>query len=763
MTALAISKRLWANWDSRLWRPSEQLIGSRPVSAPVPRDIGLRTRALRTENSFIRESPHFAREFRRKCQQKGVVQTSESGEVQTPDQGAAWKGSVERVSGEWDGYGGANLNFSGEPSELPSRRKDTGSGDSRQGEGIPKGGLESQDRRPAVALDIDEQAKLFLEEERELLTAMVDFVQAASPEMEEISFLRAALRQLDELFLLVVVGEFNSGKSSVINALLGKRFVKEGVLPTTNEVTLLRHTGDGNEGGERVQQHPDGHYLHYIPADLLKQMNLVDTPGTNVIFQRQQKLTEDFVPRADLVLFVLSVDRPLTKSEVTFLHYIRQWGKKIIFILNKADVLSQRSDLEEVIAFVKENAQSLLEVEEAVVYPVSARLAILAKAAVTTEAGVLDKELLKGDTYWNNSGFGELEDFIWNFLEGTSDAGAERLRLKLDTPLGVGTALLSACDGQLADAIVKADTDLRVLDQIDEQLVMYQKSVQADAALQRQRTTEVVAAAKSRAGKFVDLTLRLSNIEDMLKYLVGSDRAGILPVSREFDQQVIGSSKSDVQKVLDEHAAWLLSNSERQTNVYTELVRSRWPDLSSDTKESTANGSQPSFQSYKEDRQKTNSNSTAVLEGFDVRAAEILLEQEIREVALSTFGGLGIAGISASVLTSVLPNTQDDLIALAVCSAGGFVGVWNLPSRRQDIKNKISKVADGMGRKLGEAMEADLQQNLHQLSEDIRSLTAPYRKAAEAERIRVIALQSRLGEIDCLLRDLRQKVQKLGR
>jgi predicted GTPase len=49
---------------------------------------------------------------------------------------------------------------------------------------------------------------------------------------------------------------------------------------------------------------------------LLKQMNIVDTPGTNVILQRQQRLTEEFVPRADLLLFVISADRPLTESEV---------------------------------------------------------------------------------------------------------------------------------------------------------------------------------------------------------------------------------------------------------------------------------------------------------------------------------------------------------------------------------------------------------------------------------------------------------------
>lgn len=67
-------------------------------------------------------------------------------------------------------------------------------------------------------------------------------------------------------------GEFNSGKSSVINALLGKKYLKEGVLPTTNEITLLRHNGDGKEAKERSERHPDGHFMQYLGAPLLKQV-----------------------------------------------------------------------------------------------------------------------------------------------------------------------------------------------------------------------------------------------------------------------------------------------------------------------------------------------------------------------------------------------------------------------------------------------------------------------------------------------------------
>ena len=65
-------------------------------------------------------------------------------------------------------------------------------------------------------------------------------MQDVTPSMEEISLLREALKQLDQPFLVVVVGEFNSGKSTVINALLGTRFLAEGILPTTNEISVLK-------------------------------------------------------------------------------------------------------------------------------------------------------------------------------------------------------------------------------------------------------------------------------------------------------------------------------------------------------------------------------------------------------------------------------------------------------------------------------------------------------------------------------------------
>src|SRR3954454_21521137 len=96
------------------------------------------------------------------------------------------------------------------------------------------------------------------------------------------------------------------------------------------------------------------------PAEVLREISIVDTPGTNDIISRHEELTRDFVPRSDLVLFVTSADRPFTESERTFLEQIREWGKKIVFILNKIDTLPQPADREEVTRYVRENAGSLL-------------------------------------------------------------------------------------------------------------------------------------------------------------------------------------------------------------------------------------------------------------------------------------------------------------------------------------------------------------------------------------------------------------------
>ena len=167
----------------------------------------------------------------------------------------------------------------------------------------------------------------------ERLAAVLESFPATEQDRDDLA--QAAI-QLSELFLLVIVGEFNSGKSAFINALIGADVMPEGVTPTTSVINLLRF---GEIESETML--PEGVIQRTFPADFLNEITVVDTPGANAIIREHEVLTQRFVPRSDLVLFVTSADRPFTESEREFMSEIQEWGKKIVIILNKIDQIGR--------------------------------------------------------------------------------------------------------------------------------------------------------------------------------------------------------------------------------------------------------------------------------------------------------------------------------------------------------------------------------------------------------------------------------------
>ena len=270
---------------------------------------------------------------------------------------------------------------------------------------------------------LDERQRELLKEERSQLQTLTVALARFEAAPEDLDTLQRSLAQLDELFLLVVVGEFNSGKSAVINALLGQSLLEEGVTPTTAQMHILKH------GAQITREPAEENVLSLtLPVDFLREINIVDTPGTNAIIRRHEQITQEFVPRSDLVLFVTSADRPFTESERAFLERIRSWGKKVVIIVNKVDILEDQDQVHQVLGFVTENAKVFLGfVPE--VFPVSAKLALRAK----NEADPETKAHL-----WAASRFEPLETYILQSLDQDS-----RIQLKFLNPLGVGQRLVA--------------------------------------------------------------------------------------------------------------------------------------------------------------------------------------------------------------------------------------------------------------------------------------------------------------------------------
>ncbi len=202
-------------------------------------------------------------------------------------------------------------------------------------------------------------------------------------------------------FNLVVVGQFKRGKTSLINALLGADILPVAVVPLTSIVTIMTY-GDAlrikvyfNDG--RVAEIKPESLPEYVtekgnpknikdvseviityPSPYLKDgVRLIDTPGVGSIYQHNTDVAYQYLPKSDAAMFLLSVDQPMSKSELDFLSDVKEYSNKVFFLLNKADYLNEK-DLQESIDFSKGVLKEIMGAEVKI-FPVSARLALEGK------------------------------------------------------------------------------------------------------------------------------------------------------------------------------------------------------------------------------------------------------------------------------------------------------------------------------------------------------------------------------------------------
>ncbi|CAH1447406.1 unnamed protein product [Lactuca virosa] len=595
-------------------------------------------------------------------------------------------------------------------------------------------------------VNLEDREVELIETERSMLLEAIDLIQRASPLMEEVSLLRDAVSHLSEPFLLVIVGEFNSGKSTFINALLGRKYLKDGVVPTTNEITFLRYSELDSNEQQRCERHPDGQYICYLPAPILEHMMIVDTPGTNVILQRQQRLTEEFVPRADLLLFLISADRPLTESEVSFLRYTQQWKKKVVFVLNKSDIYQTPIELEEAIGFIKENTQKLLSTE-VTLFPVSARSALKRKLSTISEGNV-DK-----DSYWETTSFYELEKFLYSFLDVSTSTGTERIKLKLETPIAIAEQLLSASQKLVERECQQAKKDLVSIDELISSVKDYASKMETESISWKKQSSSLIDKTQARVVQLIMSTLRLSNLDIVVSYVFRGGNTAPMPAATTIRNDIIGPALLESQKLLGEYGEWLRSNNAREVKFYEESFEKRWASF-------MKSGNRYLFETRKLVESK-NEFSIQQLDDFSAAAASKLFEQEIREVFLGTFGGIGTASLLASLLTSVLPTTLEDLLALGLCSAGGYIAIANFPFRRQKVVEKVKRTADNLARKIEEAMERDLLETSESLESYVKLVGKPYQDSAQTRLDELVMIQQELTKMEERIKRLQIDVQNL--
>lgn len=564
-----------------------------------------------------------------------------------------------------------------------------------------------------------------LKQTRDTLGRLRDALADAAATPEDRAALAESIRQLDELFLLVVAGEFNSGKSAFINALIGQKLLQEGVTPTTSQIHVLKH-------GESVEQKPAGHgvWTQTAPVPLLQNINIVDTPGTNAILREHEALTAEFIPRSDLVLFLTSADRPFTESERNFLSQIRDWGKKVVLVINKIDILATPEDVAQVIEFVRSAARSLID-SVPTIFPVSAKQAQRAKAGEPR--------------LWPVSGFEPLETFIRDTLD---DDG--RFRLKLLNPLGVGHKLVKkqveAADTDLLS--LKDDSDL--LADIQRQMVYYNDDMQRNFQARLGEIDNVLFDMEKRGRSFFDETIRVGRIPDLLR---------AEKVRRAFEEQVVADTPHQIELRVGELVDWLVEQDLRQWTAVADYLGRRRQEH--DSRIVGQAGPREGTLAY--DRQRLIDSiglatHQAVVTYDKEKEALVLAEAAqaaVAGTAIAEVGGVGLAALVVALAHVVWLDVTGVLAGLTLMALGFLI----LPARRRQANQQLeAKLAD-LRQRLVTGLTEQFNREMRRGAQRIEDTVAPFARFVRAEKDKIEQQRAILVELEAHIEGLRGELR----
>ena len=550
-----------------------------------------------------------------------------------------------------------------------------------------------------------------LADERRLLSELETTLARFGIAAEAQETLRRSIEQLDSLFLLVVVGEFNAGKSAFVNALLGARVLEEGATPTTTQVTILEH-GEASSA-ELTEQ---GLRRVRSPVETLRSMHVVDTPGTNAVIREHEWLTSRFVPRADLVLFVTSADRPFTESERAFLETVRRWGKEVVVVVNKVDILETPGDVERVREFVLDNARKLLGGTPQL-FLVSARAALRGK---------------EGDAArWEQSGFEALERYISTTLDDL-----RRLRLKLLNPLGVGERLIEEHAAAARDRRELLSGDLAMLEDLERELSQYSQDMTRDFRLRMTEIEHALLDMERRGHEFFDETLRLGRILD----LVNKGR-----IQRAYEQQVVADTPERIERLVRELVDWMVDAQFRQWEAVLRHVADRERSYRDRI---VGGGAGTRFHSDRTRLIESLARETRrVVETFDrQREAEALAEGARNAVAGALAMGVGAVGLG-TVVTVAATTAAADITGLLTASVLAALGFFIIPAKRKQAKEEMKQKVTGVRERLGRSLLTEFEGEMRRSLERIREEIAPYSRFVRGESTKldeVLATLSRL-------------------
>lgn len=578
--------------------------------------------------------------------------------------------------------------------------------------------------------------------ERKLVLRVRDILGRSDGSRADLERLGSLVNEMDELFLLVVVGEYNSGKSTFINALLGDEVFAMGDLPTTRAISILRYgkAGPPESLGENM-------HLYQYPLEVLRDLDIVDTPGTNSIERMEEAITRDFVPRADLVLFVTSLLQPLTASELDFLAHIRQWGKKVVFVVNGVDRRNSDEQVGRVREYLQKEIAARLGASSPTIYFISALLALRAKLAAkpgaTAQPTAGSASLAGAPIPDPVNEYPALERYVLETLRET-----ERVRLKLLSPLGVLRHVLKLNVGGLDTRLKVVDEDARVLRSIRDQLEAYTKEMRTDSERYLIEVRNVLYELERRGRSWFERTIRIGNAN----FLRNKDA-----VENRFRTEVVQDTPQAIESVVHRMVDWTV-----QRNL--KLWHTVFSELDAHTARLRASGAlaahgDTEFQYNREELfSKLREPVERRLSDFDTEREARQITESVKDAVMTAFGvnvlAVGLGGIFLAAFTTAALDVTGVLTATVFAIAGWLL----IPARRRTLIKDFETKVEKLNEDLAALLKTKFDEQLGRYERQLLEVIAPYERFLETERAKLEGGLSELREAEREVGALEERV-----
>jgi small GTP-binding protein len=545
------------------------------------------------------------------------------------------------------------------------------------------------------------------------LGSLVELARHIGAPDDTLRNLQNLVTNLNQPFLFVVVGEVKAGKSSLLNALFGRDFCKVDVLPATDRIYVFKY-GE-TEYDVQLSEHLTERHR---PIDFLKDFNIVDTPGTNTIVANHQEITENFVPMADLIVFVFAVTNPWAASAWEFLRLIgHRWKKNIVFVVQQSDL----RDPPEVDAVAKHLDQTGLHILGAScpIFAVSAKKALLVKTAPNA-----DRQKL-----WNESNFGPLEDWITATVSQSEERGG-KLRSVAQTAQVVAGGLRARLQGSLE--ILKSDQEK--LGSIRGTFDARKSQTKRQIGGFIREIEQAYDACRERGEKVLEERLTLGQT---FKMVFSGSRW-----EKDFQDRVETELKKEIE-IKIENALTLLESD----------LRSIWQDLQDKVEVHFGPGKKqvravtPGFLSQRQ----------VILQRLQLTLMEQMSDAKIREQLHSLFGetarwlrvptGVAAAGGIAAVIGALTHTALLDVtgtVAGLAALTGTIYAVW----RRKKILHQYRFQMNEKRGELTRAVEVQLTHAINAFYQEVSQTFTPLEIFCESEAKRHLPLKEELDKLD---------------